>query len=91
MLTLDEIEEGDEICRYGATTQKVLCSNVVTLNTMISEGTVIADNYASAPGDSGEPVWSPEKGFIGLNKGESARSGCSVTTPILNIVPQKYL
>ncbi|WP_175935215.1 trypsin-like serine protease [Corynebacterium sp. Marseille-P4321] len=66
VLTLDEMERGDEVCWHGQTshmnTENVECGTY--FGRAGESFTVRAKNARS--GDSGGPVWAPGRGFLGV-------------------------
>lgn len=66
---IDDIEKGDEICRYGARTQEVMCGEIIDINK--SNLVFVGDSKLfSLRGDSGGPFWIPGKGYIGILYGK---------------------
>lgn len=95
IISAENVEIGDEVCRYGAFSDKVSCSHIVS-NEIFgdpAEGAILANDYSSTSGDSGGAVWIPNEGLVGVHQGvfffNNEKS--SVTAPIMNKVPEKYL
>ncbi len=56
---------GDKVCRYGAKSQKIDCSNIIMINPI--EHNIITNTGMNAlHGDSGGPTWIPGKGYLGV-------------------------
>lgn len=51
---------GEDVCRYGATTNAIHCAPVIYINQHI-----LFAQLDSQSGDSGGPIWSPGKGYVG--------------------------
>lgn len=62
MLSPAQVGVGDTLCRYGIKANRVVCSTVSRkMNNNLS---LSPDD--SIPGDSGGPIWSPSRGFVGV-------------------------
>lgn len=62
MLNPEQVSVGDTLCRYGIKANRVVCSTVSRkMNNNLS---LSPDD--SIPGDSGGPIWSPSRGFVGV-------------------------
>lgn len=94
IIELQDVEIGDEICRYGAKTQEVLCADVVANENpklVRNNNVVLSNSGKTRDGDSGGAVWIPGKGYIGLHMGTSSvREGIEIATPIMGKIPEKY-
>lgn len=62
MLSPAQVNFGDTLCRYGIKANRVVCSTVSRkMNNNLS---LSPDDSIS--GDSGGPIWSPSRGFVGV-------------------------
>lgn len=62
MLSPAQVSVGDTLCRYGIKANRVVCSTVSRkMNNNLS---LSPDDSIS--GDSGGPIWSPSRGFVGV-------------------------
>lgn len=62
MLSPVQVSVGDTLCRYGIKANRVVCSTVSRkMNNNLS---LSPDDSIS--GDSGGPIWSPSRGFVGV-------------------------
>lgn len=61
-----DVEYYDEVCSYGATTQQVFCGHIEESNDGLFVFSLDGDLQK---GDSGGPVWIPQKGLIGTVSG----------------------
>lgn len=64
----DDVSLGNKICAYGGNSTKHVCGEITgKIRDRVFYSEDIDDLIA---GDSGSPVWVPEKGFIGMYTGE---------------------
>ena len=61
-----DVEYYDEVCAYGATTQQVFCGHIEESDDGLFVFSLDGDLQK---GDSGGPVWIPQKGLIGTVSG----------------------
>lgn len=59
----EDIQRGEKLCRYGNRTNTVECGTILYYNGT----TVVSTMQMSNRGDSGGPVWIPDKGFVGVH------------------------
>lgn len=69
--SIAEMEQGDTICQYGATTKKVQCSPMFGLPRLGA----LWSSAQSLHGDSGGPAWIEGKGLIGITSGKYGDMG----------------
>lgn len=62
-VSLNDLSTGDTLCSYGASSDKIHCGILRT----VDERNIIGDgNTGGIHGDSGGPAWVPGKGFVGV-------------------------
>lgn len=71
--SISDLAKGEQICTYGVASRQVLCGEYAG-----SIGNNLYwDGAAGQKGDSGGPVWSPRRGFLGVYSGVSVISSKS--------------
>lgn len=78
---IGDIQPLNKVCKYGSTTQKVLCGRVITTITDKKTGTVtlVMLNGTTNGGDSGGPVWDNDGKLVGVISGSSGIGKMSIT------------
>lgn len=66
VVDVSDVEFYDEVCAYGATTQQVFCGYIEESDNGLFVFSLDGDLQK---GDSGGPVWIPQKGLIGTVSG----------------------
>lgn len=91
VIHISDVNIGDPVCRYGSTTREVFCTEVVEdERNYYGGGVLLSDKHMGISGDSGGPVWIPNKGLVSLHRGMGVND-TSVSVPLLNKDSEKYL
>ena len=90
VVSVNDVEIGDEICKYGAITKMINCGTVIRPEGNPYGGAVLSTGNFTQSGDSGGVAWITGKGYLGVHSGRTGGDTISITAPALGAIPAQY-